>query len=58
MNYIPVWVFCIPDKESPDYYSYLMNDAIKDGVPEHVRINLISQYLQRTVTLTEEDLKS
>lgn len=48
MSYIPFWVGRIPNKDDPNYYSYLINQAKNDGVPEHVRKTLIAQYMLKS----------
>lgn len=42
MNYLPAWVFCIPDKDDPNYEKYLREgQAVRDGVPEYTINHLI-----------------
>lgn len=55
MNYLPAWVYCIPDKRSPNYITYLVNDAAKDGVPTHVIARLIYQYYHEFGDTKSED---
>jgi len=45
MTYIPAWVLCIPDPDDPGYLDYLLNEAIKNGMPEHVRKRLVIRFI-------------
>lgn len=44
---LPAWVILIPHYEDPDYLNYLINQASKDGIPDHVRKRLIEKHMER-----------
>lgn len=57
MNYVPAWVFCIPDRSDEGYLEYLKTEAERDGVPKSVIENLLNQYYKR-VNADENTIQS
>lgn len=55
-GYVPAWVFCVPDKDDPNFGEYLLNQASKDGMPEHVRQSLLKFYNARKKRERSEDV--
>lgn len=45
MSFItPAWMLCIPERDDPKYFNWLVTKAAADGVPDHVIEHLVKKY--------------